>query len=256
MVDKTLIDDYEKSRREYEEAQKALQIKQQQLLNQFKSDVKSHIDELVTLYKQRQDEDKHIKTLQEELKKARENYAYLSQKFMDSYNSILNTAKLLPDAEKLARDTILAVAPELKNALSEKTKTTARSVSKFLSSQARYIDPFTGKTFVSWTDAVREFLEPKAPEGEELTREQLALKEAIENRLSSDSAHRMFNNELGYDLLTLNNQTIEEVNDCIDTAGCLDNIVNVMKKTDHTLSENEIIDLINNYLQSHPKEQI
>jgi len=255
MVDKTALDEYEKIRREYEEKLKQYQLMQQQLINQFKADIQPQIQQLVTLYKQRQDEDRHIKTLQEELKKARENYAYLSQKFMDTYNSIINTAKMLPDSEKLVRETIFAVAPELRNAISETTKATARSVAKFLSAQARYIDPFTGKTYVSWTDAVRDLLEPK-PEGRELTPEEKEQVEKIEKRLSNDSAHRVFNNELGYDLLPLNNETIEEVNDCLETPGCRDNLVNALRKATNTLTENEIIDLINDYLKTHPKEQI
>jgi len=256
MVDKTTIDEYEKIRREYEEKLKQYQLMQQQIVNQFKSDLRPKIEELVTLYKQRQDEDRHIKTLQEELKKARENYAYLSQKFMTAYNSILNTANLLPDSEKLVMDTIFSIAPELRNAISETTKAVARSVSKFLSSQARYIDPFTGETYISWADAVRDKLIPKPREGEELTLAQKQQADTIMDKLSNTSAHKIFRDTLGYELLTLNNETIEEVNDCLETPGCRDNLYNAVEKAKPYLTENEIIDIISDYLKTHPKEQI
>ena len=256
MVDKKALDEYEKIRREYEEKLKQYQLMQQQLINQFKADIQPQIQQLVTLYKQRQDEDRHIKTLQEELKKARENYAYLSQKFMDTYNSILNTAKMLPDSEKLVRETIFAVAPELRNAISETTKATARSVAKFLSSEAGYIDPFTGVTYVSWADAVRDKLIPKESEGKKLTPQQEQQKEEILHKLSNMSAHKLFRDTLGYELLTLNNETNEEVHDCLETPGCRDNLLNAVAEAKSYLTENEIIDLINDYLRTHPKEQI
>ena len=227
----------EELRKKQEELLRQINAKKQEVIEQFKAALKEPINELVNRYNTMMEADKRVKELTEELKLARENYAYHSTKFREQYDKLVNMAKeSSPESVDLLNQTVLQIAPELKNVLSENTKTVAKQVSRFLSSQASLIDPFTGKTYVSWTDALRD--------------------RGKENLIRGDSPHRVFMREFRYDLVPLDETTQKTIIDCNDTPGCIENLADRVVASKHPLEPNDIIDTINDFLRAHPAQSI
>jgi len=241
-IDESALKELEKIRQQMEELKKQQELIQQQVIQGFKEFIRPKVQELVEIAQQIKIQDKNVKNYMYLLEEARKEYTKQTLNFQEKYEQLKKDVKdTSPELLSKLDDVIYEIAPELKGMISEQTQVVAKQVTRALQGAPRFIDPLTGQTYKTWTDALKD--------------------RGQEDQIRKDSPARVFVRLNSYELLPITDITFKAVNDCVETPGCLENLKEtflnrVRANPRYILQENDALDIILDYLKNHKTENV